>query len=148
VTSERGSVSILALGLLAVCLLTLGVVVDLGALQLQHRRALATADAAARAAAQGLDLDAYYHGTGGRVLPLDAGAARMRARAYLARTGNAWRLERLSLPGRSVQVQVSQEVRLPFSAVVLDDSVTVRATGTAELRELPGSVGQVPSESG
>ena len=57
---DEGSAIVLILGLIVVCFLALGVVVDVSTVYLARRSLQAQADAAALAGAQAIDLDHYY----------------------------------------------------------------------------------------
>ena len=58
--SDEGSILLLGVGFLGVCLLALAVVSDAASLFLQRVALQSRADAAALSGAQGIDLDAYY----------------------------------------------------------------------------------------
>lgn len=131
---DDGSVLILTLGLVVVLVALLGVVVDVSALVLRRRDAELTADSAARAAAQAVDLAAYYSGASGARLPVDPAGARSRAAAHLTRP---WRLVRVTTHDDVVAVTVATRVRLPFSAWLGVGEVRVVGRGAADLRVAP-----------
>lgn len=133
---DRGSVLILALGLVTVAILVLLAAVDVAVVHARHRAGQLTADAAARAGAQQVDLSAYYRsGAAAAALPVDSGAARRRVLQYLRQAdGGAWRLAELAVDGQAVTVRVEREVTLPVSAPGAPGSVTVAGSGTAQLR--------------
>ena len=58
--AERGSVLVLALGLVVICLIAVAVVVDASTVFLARRSLQSAADSAALAGAQAIDLDDYY----------------------------------------------------------------------------------------
>lgn len=60
VGDERGSVLLLGVGLVIVCLLAIAVITDVSAAFLQRRSLMSVADAAAIAGAQAIDQGAYY----------------------------------------------------------------------------------------
>ncbi len=119
--SDRGSVLVLMIGLVAVVVLLIGVVTDASVLFLTKRSLAAVVDGAALAGAQTLDEAAFYTGPdnpaeAGRV-PLDARLSQAAVRDYLHRSAAAQSLDQLVLH----QVQVSAE------------QVSVSATATADL---------------
>lgn len=133
---ERGTVLILALGLVAIAAAGLAVAVDVAVLHLRHREGQLTADAAARSGAQQLDLASYYRSRlPGDALPLDPGAARRRVIAHLRGADDrSWQLTGFTIDRDSITVSVEQEVPLPVTAPGAPASVTVTGTATAQLR--------------
>ena len=131
---DEGSVLILTLGLVVVLVALLGVVVDVTALALRRREAELTADSAARAAAQAVDLSAYYRGAAGERIPLDVANARSQASEFLRRP---WRMVRLTATDEVVQVTVASRMRLPFSGWLGIGQVRVVGRGAAEMRVAP-----------
>lgn len=127
---------VLALGLVTIAVLVLLVAVDVAVVHARHRAGQLTADAAARAGAQQVDLRAYYRSAApAAALPLDAGAARQRVLTYLRHAeAGAWRLVELTVDDRAVTVRVEREVALPVAAPGAPASVTVAGSGTAQLR--------------
>lgn len=124
---------VLALGVVTVCAAVLLAAVDVAALHLQRRTAELSADGAARAAAQALDLATYYGSPDGDRLDLDLGQARSRALAYLAADGARWRLDGLRVEQDRVVVDVSGRRRLPFTGTWAAEGVDVRGAASAEL---------------
>ena len=119
--SDRGSVLVLMIGLVAVVVLLVGVVTDASVLFLTKRSLAAVVDGAALAGAQTLDEAAFYNAAptpaaAGHV-PLDAQLSQAAVRDYLRRSAAAQRLDRFALH----QVQVTAE------------QVSVRATAMADL---------------
>jgi hypothetical protein len=113
---ERGSVLILGIGAVAVCLLALVVLVDASAAFLQRRTLVSLADAAALAGAQGIDLADYYANGASPATRLDPAVVPIRVRTFLAESTpvEGLRLESLSTDGRTVRVVLSAPLRLPF----------------------------------
>lgn len=129
-SDDDGSVLVLGIGAVAVLMTVLLVVVDVSLLALRHHEAALTADAAARAAAQGLDLARYYRvGAVGR-LPLDELAARRRAQRIV--TG-PWNVARVEVVDDVVSVVVTAEVPLIMSGLVGHPTATVTGSGAAAL---------------
>lgn len=133
VAGDDGTVLVLAIGLVTICAAVLLAAVDVAALHLQRRSAELSADGAARAAAQALDLAKYYGSSDGDRLVLDLGKARSRALAYLADDGGRWRLEGLRVEADQVVVDVTGRRRLPFTGTWAPDGVDVRGAASAEL---------------
>lgn len=99
--SERGSVTVLVAVLTMALLLVGGLVVDGGFTLAAQRRAFNEAEAAARAGAQAVDLDAL-RATG--LVQLDPAAAAALADSYLADAG---RRGTVQVEGDTVRVSVS-----------------------------------------
>lgn len=99
--SERGSVTVFVVVLTAALLMVGGLVLDGGYTLAAHRRAFNEAEAAARAGAQAVDLDALR--VTGEVR-LDPETARARAESYLAETGHRGSVE---VDGDTVLVTVN-----------------------------------------
>ena len=111
-TSERGSVTFFGIGLVALMLFAGGFSFDLWRVY-SHRRALAeTADAAAAAGANGIDVDRYRAGEG---IWLDPGLA-----------------ESLAWQNLSEQVDVEALVGLPV-VEASDAAVVVQLNGSLEM---------------
>jgi uncharacterized membrane protein len=137
---DRGTVIPLILGYLVVVSALLLVVIDGTVLFLASRSLGTYADGAALAAAQQIDKDTLYAGTGivdDTNLPLDQQAADA-ARRYLSEAGAFERFPGLRVSvsvnggGRNeVTVSISSPVTVPFTAVLGDSSPTVGLTGAA-----------------
>ena len=116
---DRGSVLLLGIGLVAVCLLAVVVLVDASAAFLQRQQLFALADTAALAGAQAIDLEAYYDNGASAATRLDVAAVPSRVRAHLSRSAASRSIDGLSLDGirsdgRQVEVSLSSPLRLPF----------------------------------
>jgi len=133
---DRGSVLILGIGWIVVCLLGLAVMTDVTAAFLQRRQLMAIADAAALAGAQAIDLNAYYAQgaqTGTRLSPAQVvAAARSHALAYADVPGMA--VDSIVSDGVSVRVHLSAPLRLPFFDSLRDETVRVAATARLDYR--------------
>ena len=137
--AEDGSVLLLGIGLLAVCLLAVVVVVDGAAAYLQRRALMAVADAAALAGAQAIDVEAYYRSgatTGTRLAPqaVDAAARRQVARA---RQVGSVTIDGLATDGETVRIRLSQPVDLPFLGDALAARVRVESAARLDYRPEP-----------
>ena len=128
-SDDRGSVLILGVGLTAACLLAFVVMVDASAAFLQRRQLLAVADAAALAAAQSIDLSAYYSDGASAATRLDVGGLPRRVRAHVARAGvpEGSTVDRVESDGRQVVVGMSSPLRLPFLSGLGSERIRVES---------------------
>jgi hypothetical protein len=133
---DHGSVMLLGIGLVAICLLGAVVLVDASAAFLQRRQLLALADSAALAGAQSIDRAAYYAEGATDRTRLDPAAVPVRVRGYLARTGEPGdvTLEAVHSDGRRVWVTLSSPMELPFLASALAGRITVQAAAQLAYR--------------
>ena len=136
---DRGSVMLLGLGAITICLLAVVVAVDASAAFLQRRALVAVADAGALAGAQALDVETYYREGASGATSLSPGEVEQRVRDFLQRT-NATQLPGLSLEavtsdGRFVTVAVSAPLTLPFLSAFADEPL--RAESRARLAYRP-----------
>lgn len=111
---ERGSIMVLTLGFIVICVLAVAVVVDASSVFLQRRSLQAAVDAAALAGAQAIDLDDYYVRGAAQGIRLDPVAVNTAVRDYLARTEGV-RFESVRIEGGEVVVRARSRVRPPFS---------------------------------
>ena len=140
IRDERGSALLLTAFLAVLLTMAIALVVDVGTV-LAHRRGLAaTADAAAMAGAQAIDLAAYY-GSGPDsegVLELDPTRARVAVLDHLA-ASRAWerhpglRVVAVSVADGEVVVSLRSQARLPMISVFGIDSAPVSAASGARL---------------
>ncbi len=135
VRNDTGSVMLLGIILVAVCLLALAVVADVSALFIQRRNLAAIADASALAGAQAIDLDAYYAHGASRATALDPAivvrVVRANVAAVVAADGlRGVRLDEVHSDGESVSVHLSAPVTVPF----LDSLIGERAEVIARAR--------------
>jgi uncharacterized membrane protein len=133
---ERGQLTPLLIGFVAIVLLAVVVVANASKAFL-HRRSLASwADGAAIVAAQELAESAIYSGEFGDVLPLAEDGARHEVEAYVARHELAGRFDAFSVvdvvvgPDGSVTVEVRATMEFVW-AVGPDSGVTMTASATA-----------------
>ncbi|WP_062287970.1 pilus assembly protein TadG-related protein [Demequina phytophila] len=135
---DEGSITVLTLGLVAVLLAALVTVAAVTHVQLQRSRLAHAADEVALAAADALDLDAYYSTGATRLDPVALDAA---ARTQLALSATREGLEGAVLTAASspdgVTVEVALALRTPvlFGATWLPGAVNLDATASA--RALP-----------
>jgi hypothetical protein len=119
IAREEGSVLVLGVGLIAVCLLAIVVLVDASTAYLHRQQLLAVADAAALAGAQAIDLPAYYDRGASASTRLDPAVVPARVRQHLSHSQAATALrglvvERIWSDGLQVVVDLSCPVELPF----------------------------------
>ncbi len=148
--SDDGSVLVLGLVAVVVCMLALVVGVDASAAFLQRRSLVALADASAIAGAQGIDLDAYYREGASASTGLDARSVAQRVTTFLAAAQSArgaapdrptvegLRLERVSMDDRTVVVRLSAPLRLPFLSALGDRAITVESRARLAYRAAGG----------
>ena len=121
---ERGSVTVLLLGLFLSLIVVAGLVFDGGAIIAGHREADAEAEGAARAAAQQMSAIALHSGTVG----IDQSLAQQAVNRYLAPSGHTGIA---IVNGDNVTVTVSYPVSLQILSVVGFNDKTVTGTGSA-----------------
>ena len=112
---DRGSVMILSLGLLVVCVLAIGVVVDASSVFLARRSLQAQADSAALAGAQAIDVEAYYQRGAASGIRLEPTRVRTAVERYVRRSAGDVRLRAVALADDVVIVRLQGVVRPPFS---------------------------------
>ena len=114
--NDEGSMTVLTLGLVAVLLAAIVTVASLTHVQLQRSRLAHAADEVALAAADAIDLDAYYAGATAAP-PLELGRVEEEARAHLADSAARQGLDGAVLVGASspdkATVTVTLALRTP-----------------------------------
>lgn len=133
--ADRGSVMLLALGFIVICLLAVAVVVDASAMFLRHRSLQSVADGAALAGAQAIDLEAYYRRGADYRVQLDPLQVHRAVQEYVRSAApSGATLESVELVGRTVIVRMRTEVRPPFSGWLTPGGAhDVRVESGAEL---------------
>jgi Flp pilus assembly protein TadG len=130
---EDGQLLILTAFLGVVLILLVAVVVDVSAAFLARRGLASQADGAALAAAQSVDLPAFYRGEGGDLLPLaDADDV---VRDYVAANFPDTEIAAVDLVngGTAVAVTLRRHVDLPLSPPGWEGGIDVTAGATARL---------------
>jgi len=112
---DEGSVLVLSLGFIVICILALAVVVDASTMFLARRSLQAQADAAALAGAQAIDLDAYYASGASARIRLDPSGVRAAVERQVRRDPGSGRLTSVALHDDIVTVGMTERVRPPFS---------------------------------
>lgn len=141
-TSDRGSVLVLGIGFIAVCLLAIAVVADVGSAFLQRRSLIAIADAAAIAGAQVIDLDVYYADGASIGTALHAPGVYAATADAIARSGAAERIPGfrtvlIDVQDDVVHVQLAAPLRLVFFAEFARTDIQVRSTARLDYRGSP-----------
>ncbi|MEY4136362.1 MAG: hypothetical protein RL205_490 [Actinomycetota bacterium] len=136
---DTGSVMLLGIVLVAVCVLALAVVVDVSSLFIQRRNLAAIADAAALAGAQAIDLDQYYAHGASKATALDpatvARVVRAHVTAIAASDGmRGMRLVGVESDGESVSVHLSAPVQVPFLSSLVGERAEVIANARLDYR--------------
>jgi len=116
-----------------VLILFVAVIVDASAAFLARRSLSSQADGAALAAAQNLDLDAFYNGPGGESLPLADVGGTVRDYVDANFPGTEVLDVHLTSDGTAVSLTLRKHVRLPLSPPGYEDGVDVTASATARL---------------
>ncbi|MEY3734855.1 MAG: hypothetical protein RL347_2214 [Actinomycetota bacterium] len=112
---DEGSILVLTLGFIVICILALAVVVDASTVFLARRALQSQADGAALAGAQAIDLGAYYARGASARIQLDASGVRAAVDRHVRRDPGEGRLTGVSLRDEVVLVTMTDRVRPPFS---------------------------------
>ena len=127
---DDGTVLLLTIFLGLVLVLATVVVVDASAAFLARRTLASQADGAALAAAQEVDLGAFYAGSGD-LLPLADPTATVEA--YVTEHFPGTRVTDVETDGTTVTVTLVRPLRLPLALPGWSNDATVTATATARL---------------
>ena len=138
---DRGSAMLLGIGLVAVCLLALALCIDGSVALVQRQALLSTADAAAIAGAQGIDLDEYYAHGATAATRLNPPAVVRLARQHLigSTTPPGMSVERVWSDGTEVVVRLRAPLRLPFLpfvSAIAPDHLTVESRAQLQYRSI------------
>jgi len=132
---DAGQTSLLILGLFLVSVLLVGVVVDASAAFLQRQALTSMADAAALAAADGVQGEQVYTRGLGERAEIDPAVARSHVLDYLATTGAHEEYPGLDVAvhsdGASVTVRVVAPLRLPIPPPGFADQAIVAAESSS-----------------
>lgn len=136
---DAGSVMLLGVMLVAVCVLALVIAVDVSAVFLQRRNLAAIADASALAGAQAIDLDAYYSRGASTGTTLDPIIVARVVRANVAAIAGAdgitsLRLEEVESDGETVLVRLSAPISVPFLGSLIGEHTEVMANARLDYR--------------
>ena len=138
---DRGSAMLLGIGLVAVCLLALALCIDGSVALVQRQALLSTADAAAIAGAQGIDLDEYYAHGATAATRLNPPAVVRLARQHLigSTTPPGMSVERVWSDGTEVVVRLRAPLLLPFLPFLppfVPDHLTVESRAQLQYRPI------------
>ena len=125
--AERGSISVLILGLSLALIIALGLAVDGSRKALAASRATAVAEEAARAGGQALDPHALADG---RTAHVDHAQATAAARHYLAAAGMPGTVK---VQADHITVDTTDSLRTVFLGVIGIAELTVHGHGAADL---------------
>lgn len=139
---ERGSVMLLGIGFVVVCLLAIAVVTDVSAAFLQRQSLMSVADAAALAGAQAIDRDSYYSSgamVGTRLNPalVRAAAARQLTRSGAFADIPGLEVQQIATDGVNVVVSLRAPLRLTFFGSLHSDSAVVLSSARLDYRPIP-----------
>lgn len=134
-TDERGSILLLGIGFVAVCLMAVVVTVDASAAFVQRRELMAVADAAALAGAQAIDFDEYYRNGATIGTRLDPPRVAMVTRRQVALAEDPLiSFDGVTTDGVTVRVRLSRPLELPFLQETFGDRVRVEAWARLDYR--------------
>ena len=132
---EEGTVTVFVVGFMLALLLVAGLVIDGGNVLAARREAANVAESAARAGAQGIDINAARTARG---VELDPAAAETRADSYLTQTGYRGTA---SVQGNEVLVEVTITQRTFLLGLAGIASITVHGRGDAQAVRAVDQVG-------
>jgi uncharacterized membrane protein len=134
-TGDDGTVLLLGIGLVVMCLLAVTALVDVSAAFLQRQQLMSVADAAAIAGAQAVDLPAYYANGASAATTLDPAAVeRHLTRADARATIPGLVVSRVWSDGRQVVVDMSCPINLPFLSGLFGGQVSVESWAQLDYR--------------
>ncbi|MFA7323694.1 MAG: pilus assembly protein TadG-related protein [Candidatus Nanopelagicales bacterium] len=139
---ERGSILVLGIGLMGVCLLAVAVVTDTTSAFLQRRHLYSLADSAALAAVQVVDLPSYYASGASAGTRLQPSSVVAKAKQHIREAQALTPIEGLEVDGVSsdgitARVDLSAPVRLPFLGALRSDLIRVSSTARLDYRPSP-----------
>jgi uncharacterized membrane protein len=132
VKNEEGSIMLLGIGMIGVCLLALAVITDSASAFIQQRELQSIADSIALAGAQGIDIEQYYRSGAGQATRLNSAQvqdiARTHAAAMTADSDIALTNIEIESDGTSVLVTLNAPLRLTFFDALPFDPATASAS--------------------
>ena len=126
--SDEGTITLLVIGFTFLALLVMLLVLNVSVVFLARRDLVSAADGAALAAAQQVDLDAFYTRGASEALPLDEAAATEIADRF---EDSGMEIANVTVNGDTVTVVMRRDVPLPFGGLFGLDSWQVQASATA-----------------
>jgi len=124
---QAGQVTVFVVVVFVALLAVAGLVIDGGRALAARRRAIDEAEAAARAGAQALSIDAYRSSA---TVTLDPTAARAAALGYVAATGDTGQV---TISGGQITVTVQVHQRVTILGIAGVGTMTLNGTGSAQL---------------
>lgn len=112
---DEGSILVLSLGFIVMCILALAVVVDASTVFMARRALQSQADGAALAGAQAIDLATYYAEGASARIRLDGAGVRAAVERHVRRDPGDGRLAGITLRDDVVIVSMTDRIRPPFS---------------------------------
>lgn len=129
---DEGSIMLLGIGMIGVCLLALAVITDSAGAFIQQRELQSVADSIALAGAQGIDLEEYYRTGATQSTRLNSSQVQNIARTHakVMTEGSEVALTALAVEpdGKSVLVTLTAPLRLTFFDALPFDPVQVSAS--------------------
>jgi len=129
---DEGSIMLLGIGMIGVCLLALAVITDSAGAFIQQRELQSVADSIALAGAQGIDLEQYYRTGATQSTRLNSAQIENIARTHakVMTEGSEITLTALRVEpnGKSVLVTLNAPLRLTFFDALAFDHVEVSAS--------------------
>ncbi len=129
---DEGSIMLLGIGMIGVCLLALAVITDSANAFIQQRELQSIADSIALAGAQGMDIQEYYRTGATQSTMLNAAQvrdiARTHANAMIADSDIELTNIAIEPDGKSVLVTLNAPLRLTFFDALPFDPVEVSAS--------------------
>ena len=129
---DEGSIMLLGIGMIGVCLLALAVITDSAGAFIQQRELQSVADSIALAGAQGIDLDEYYQTGATQSTRLNSAQVQNIARTHAKVMAEGSEIELINLrvepDGKSVLVTLNAPLRLTFFDALRFDPVEVSAS--------------------
>lgn len=140
---ERGSISILTIGLFILTVAFLILITDIASISVSKQSLVHASESAAMRASQNVDLGAYYRGNTGVTVPIDCGVAYQKAieelRLWSESDSEIRRpeldqitLTEFSCSGNRVQLSTSARTTLPFRLPQSPSSIEIHTTVEAE----------------
>ena len=146
--ADRGSIAVLAIGMVVICVMAFTVLVDVSAAVLQRHRLQSLVDGAALAGAQAIDLDAYYEQGAAGATGISARVLQSTVRHFLAEArlsdrdlgerGARFSIDEVSTDGRTVTVRLSEPMVVPFLSGLVDVRLSVQSRSQLAYAEAPG----------
>lgn len=129
---DEGSIMLLGIGMIGVCLLALAVITDSASAFIQQRELQSIADSIALAGAQGIDLEEYYRSGAGQATKLNSAQALDIARTHAAAMTVDSEIALINIEiesdGKSVLVTLNAPLRLTFFDSLPFDPATASAS--------------------